>query len=487
MTSLIDRFSSDPDLNTRATVAITALPFCHWSDEYVSRPIQKKIVEITTAVLKEHLRIDSPGLSNVVLIATVESTVHYLVGTWPDKGPRPPAFNILFILLSHIFFMSYGASPDTARAVAITLAAAAFANDTYPGGTSPEVGEYGREKRAVDVYNHYHAQESLTADMVLELFIFGFSGLLRWIDFNDESIRAAATLGNINQLIRHLPLFDFSRDSRIYTLPERYSLKTILGRSSQSLISLTNDTTTIDEVRLAYNCLLLQIHRFAQTDLYIPALTALCHVKSVEVQDLCLCFVDAEPIPKHPLGLLESAESRESLERLCRVLIDCHSPVASITALHFELLVAKIIICSVFSRSGVSDGQSTLRPLLNLRGESAGRIGVQRQLNVEALLSGLGECCKGNLTAEEHIRHTLQSIADFCELTEAVSTPSYGKEEEVKARLETLKTRLETLKNQLKPSSGRVIRQDRVEPGSIPSDAGLPGSELSNSGADISF
>ncbi|KAG8693258.1 hypothetical protein FRC09_010629 [Ceratobasidium sp. 395] len=479
MTSLIDRFSSDPDLNTRATVAITTIPFYHWSDEYGSRAVQKKILELTTAVLKEHLQVDSPGLSNLVLTATVESTVHYLVGLWPDEEPRPATFNVLFILLSHIFFISYGASPDTARAVATIFAAAAFATDTYLGGSSPEVSAYSREKRAVDVYNHYRAQESLTAEMVLELFIFGFSGLLPQIDFSDENIRAAATLISINQLIRHLPQFDFSRDSTIYTLPRGYSLNTIFERSSQFLISFTNDATSIDEVRLAYNCLLLPIHRFAQVTLYIPALTALCHAKSVEVQDLCLRLMDAEPIPDQPLDQLKSAKSRDSLQRLCRVLIDCHSPVASIAALHFELSVANIIICSVSSRSGVSDGQSALRPLLNLQGESAGRISAQRQLNVEAILSRVGECCKGNLTAEEHIRHTMQSIADFCELTEAVITPSSDKEEEVK-------TRLRTLKNQLKPSSGRVIRQDWAEPGGIPSDAGLPGLELPKSGADIS-
>ncbi|KAG8790214.1 hypothetical protein FRC12_012504 [Ceratobasidium sp. 428] len=451
---LIDRFSSEPDLNTRATVAITAIPFYHWNDEYGSRAAQQKILEIITTVLKEHLQVDSPELSNLVLTATVESTVHYLVGHWPDGGTRPATFNVLFILLSHIFFMSYDASPDTARAVAVTLAAAAFAADTYPGGSSPEVGEYDREKRAVDVYNHYHAQESLTADMVLELFLFGFSGLLPQIDFNDGSIRAVATLGNINQLILYPPKFDFSRNSTIYTLPQRYSLSDrVVNASRKSLISFVKDMSSGREVGLTFSGLVFLAHS-SKTDgndskasLYILALIAVCRVESVEIQNLCLQFIDAQSIPERPLDLVESFQNRGRLEQLCRALIDCDTAVASVAALHFELLVARIIISTATRNtpSWISAGQSAIRPLLNLQDKFAERISHPKQLSIEALLSGLEKCCEGHSIADDHIFHTIQSVVDFCGAGPVDASLS-----------DSSSQKLQALKDQLKPSSDRV-------------------------------
>ncbi|KAG8732912.1 hypothetical protein FRC12_019044 [Ceratobasidium sp. 428] len=461
------------------------MPFCHWKkpnslgDINLGDVSQKKSLEIATTVLMQHIQAESSGLSTVVLTAIVKSTAHYLVGLWPREEPRSAASSLLFVLLSHIFFLSYGAAPDTARAVAITLAAAAFATRPYLGGEEPPFSEDAREKRAVVVYKYYCAQKDLTADMVLELFMFGFFGLLPEIDFDYESAQAAVTLGNFSQLIRHVPQFNFSQDSTIYTLPQGYSLNRILEQSRQSLISFTNNTSSIYEVSLAYSCLPLVIHQSSQVDLYIPALIALCHAESVELQALCLQFIDEQPIHERPLNLVQSTENRDSLEQLCRALIDrrARTPVASIAALHFELSVARIITYSVSNNSSLSDGQSALRPLLDLQDNFAGRISQPKQLNVEALLSGLGECCKGDLAAEEHILHTMQFIADFCELTEAVRIPSSDKEEGLKT--------LQTLKDQLKPSSDRVVRQSQTEPGNIPSDV-LPKSELPNSGGNIS-
>ncbi|KAG8738575.1 hypothetical protein FRC12_016710 [Ceratobasidium sp. 428] len=488
---LVDRFGSTADLNTRATIAITAMPFFHWNNgvytpEYMK---QERILEITTAVLQQHLQAESSGLSTVVLTAIAKSSVHYLVGLRPEEleEHRPGPSSVLIILLSRVFFMSYGAAPDTARAVAITLAAAAFAAHTYPGGEEPQVSRYARENRAINVYNYYHAQEFLTTEMVLELFIFGFFGLLPDVDFNDENTRAVATPDNFRQLLRHVPQLDLFRHPSIHTLP-RYpygkSLNdTIFKPSSQFMISFTNDASSSCEIGLAYNCLPLLIHQSERygnnfrAKLYIPTLIALCRAESVEVQDLCLQFIDAQPTPQWPLNLLESAEDRDSLNQLCRTLIDCRTrtPVASIAALHFELLVARIITYLVSDRSETSNGQSALRPLLNLQGQFAGRIIQHRQLDVEALLSGLGECCKEHLNAEEHIVHTMQSITDFCGLTEAVSTPP-DKEKD-----------LRSLKDQLKPSSDRVVRQSRAEPGSSLASDVSPKLELPNSSANTSL
>ncbi|KAG8704203.1 hypothetical protein FRC09_003700 [Ceratobasidium sp. 395] len=493
-TSLADHFVSDTNLNTRAIIAITIMPFCHWKkpnslgDINLRDVNQKKSLEIATTVLMQHIQAESSGLSTVVLTAIVKSTAHYLVGFWPREEPRSASSSVLLILLSHVFFTSYGASPDTARAVAIALAAAAFATRTYPGGEDPPVSVEALEKRAVDVYKYYRTQESLTTDMVLELFIFGFFGLLPGIDFSDESTRAAAAPVNFRRLLRHVPRFDLSRRSNIHTLPRWMHLfdLTILKPASQSLISFANDTSPSCEVGLAYSCLPLLIHQPGseddQANLYIPALIALCRVESVELQDLFLRVIDAQPISTWPyLQSLQSAELHDSLEKLCRVLIDSYTPVASIAALHFELLVASIIIHTVYhNHYWLLAGQSALRPLLNLQDNFAGRISQPKQLSVDALLSGLGKCCKGDSTTEDHILHTMQSIADFCELTEAVNSIWPNKEAE-------LHTRLKTLKNQLKPSSDRVARQSHwAEPGSVPSDA-LPKLELPSSGGDISF
>ncbi|KAG8790213.1 hypothetical protein FRC12_012503 [Ceratobasidium sp. 428] len=484
-----ERFGSRADLNTRATIAIAAMPFFHWDRENYSLGYiyQGNILEITIAVLKQHLQADSSGLSTIVLGAIVRSTVHYLVGLRPREERRSAASSVLLILLSHIFFMSYGATPDIARDVAITLAAAEFATHAYHGGEEPSASEDAREKRAVNVYTHYRAQEFLAADMVLELFIFGFFGFLPEIDFDDDSIRATAALGDFGQLIQHRYQFDLSQKSSIYTLPQGYSLGDIVVDSSrESLTSFINGASFNREAGLAYSGLLLLTRLSTegnrnydtQANLCISALIALCSAESTEVQDLCLHFIDAQPIPKWPLKLLESAENRDSLEQLCRVLIDrrTRTPVASIAALHFELLVARVITHSVSHRAEIFDGQSALRPLLELQNDFVGRISQPKQLDVEALLSGLGECCKGDLTAEEHILHTMQSIADFCELTEAGRDYYlWYKEQE-----------LQKLKDQLKPSSDRVARQGQAEPESIPLDV-LPSLELPNSGANVSF
>ncbi|KAG8700197.1 hypothetical protein FRC09_006121 [Ceratobasidium sp. 395] len=459
------------------------MPPCHWENTCrlgAIKVIQERILEITTVVLKQHLQAASSGLPTVVLDAIVQSTVHYLVGLRPKEleERRPGPSSVLLVQLSHIFFMTYGAPPDTARAVAITLAAAAFATHAYPGGEKPQFNRDTREKRAASVYEYYRAQKSMPKDTVLELFIFGFFGVLPQIDFGDESTQAAATLVNFSQLIRNLPLFDFSRDSTIYTLPRGYSLNAILERSIQSLISFSDKRTSIHEVSLAYNWVPLLIHSFNTVELYIPALLALCRAESVEVQDLCLQFIDRQWTATEPLNPLKSTENRGCLEQLCLALIDrpTRTPVASIAALHFELLVARIIICSASGFPSHFEGQSALRPLLNLQGEFAGRISQPKRHNVRTLLSGLEECCKGNLTAEEHISHTMQSIADFCESTILGFEP-FRREEKLKA--------LETLKNQLKPSSDRVARQNQVDPRNAPSNA-LPNLELLNSETDIS-
>ncbi|KAG8789791.1 hypothetical protein FRC12_013214 [Ceratobasidium sp. 428] len=469
---LANHFVSDTDLNTRAIIAITIMPFCHWKKMNSFGAInlgdvsQEKSLEITTTVLKQHIQTDFSALSTVVLTAIVKFTTHYLVGLWPREEPRSATPSALLILLSHVFFKSYGTSPDTARAVAITLAAAVFAIRTYPGGERPQDSVEAREKRAVDVYKYYRTQESLTTDTVLELFIFGFFGLLPEIDFSDESTRAAVALGNFRQLLRRVPRFDLSQHpTYIHTLPQGvHSFNfTILEPGGQSLISFANDASPSCEIGLAYSCLPLLIHqpgsRDNQANLYIPALIALCRADSVELQDFCLHFIDAQPIPRYPLYALGLAENCDILEKLCHALIDCHTPVASIAALHFELLVARIITYLASYHSEISDRQSALQPLLNLQGEFAGRTSQPKQLSVEALLSGLGKCCEGDSIAEDHVLHTIQSVVDFCE-GGPVSTQSSSDELQ----------ELQKLKSQLGPGGNKVARHSQAQLESIPLD-----------------
>ncbi|KAG8790028.1 hypothetical protein FRC12_012884 [Ceratobasidium sp. 428] len=458
---LVGRTNAALDSNTRATVVIASAPYHHWDDKHsLGESTPENTVETTIDLLKQYLRGESSALSTAVLEALVQSTVHYFVGRRPREGQHTGPSGVLTVLLSHVFFVSYNTSSDTPRVVAITLAAAAFAIRTYPGGEKPSVEIGARQKRAVEVFKYYYMQKSMDMNEILVLFLFGFSGLLPLIDFSDKDTQTPIP-SSFSQVIRYISRLDLSQCVEICTFPRGdYLNMTLLPPAIESLSSFVKSASPDHEASVVYKCLPFLIHRASwhtnsKVDLYLLAITALCDAKSVELQELCLHVIDAHPIPEDPLHLLiQSDDNRNVFQQLCRTLIECNTTVAPIAALHFELLVAKIITHAASHGWNFSDSQAIFRPLLSLR-NSFTSLEEPKQLSAETLLVRLRRCCSENTLTGDHILHIMQSVVDCCEagVNQNSSDRTY----------ESNNKTLKTLKEKLKPSSDKVVRQSTSE------------------------
>ncbi|KAG9121246.1 hypothetical protein FRC07_002881 [Ceratobasidium sp. 392] len=140
-------------------------------------------LDYVTSSLESHLREDGIILSATVLHALVKASVHYLVGRWPREEDHGQHCSFP-VLLARVFVTCYDTAPDTAQAAALALAAGAFANYTYPGGEEPTPDVDAREKRAVQMLQHYQANKPDTHQL-LALYIFGFYSWLPWFISND--------------------------------------------------------------------------------------------------------------------------------------------------------------------------------------------------------------------------------------------------------------------------------------------------------------
>ncbi|KAG8721273.1 hypothetical protein FRC09_008151 [Ceratobasidium sp. 395] len=442
------------DSNARAVAVIASAPYYHLDDKHSlgeSTPDDTVVLPIID-LLKQYLRAESSALSTVVLEALVQSTIHYFVGRRSREERNSGPSSVLTVLLSHIFFASYHTSSDIPRAVAITLATAAFAVRPHPGGEEPSDHISSRQKRAVDVYKYYYAKELMDRSEITALFIFGFSGLLSLVDFGEQGTRATIP-GNFKQTIQHISQLDYSQSFGVRTYPEGDSLKkTLLSPAVGSLRSFINNAPLDYEATIVYKCLPLLIYEEPpESSVYLLALTALCRATSVELQELCLCVVDSQLIPGNPLDLLKSADSGEILGKLCCSLIECNTAVGPVAALHFGLLVAKTIVYAADHRM-IPSGRSVLQPLLDLRDRFTA-FETPKRLSKATLSERLESCRNEKLPAEDRIHLIMQSVVDFCG---AGVSESYH--DEIESMLQ------ERLEESLKPSSDKVVRESHAAP-----------------------
>ncbi|KAG9086290.1 hypothetical protein FRC06_003163 [Ceratobasidium sp. 370] len=442
--------------NAHASVAIVTMPFCHWKDTYrLEASREREVVKMANLILGQHLQPGQGVLSATTLFRLVESTAHYLVGVWPreESCNRP---SILPILLARIFLAYHDTIPDVARGAAVTLAATAFSTCSYPGGEVPSDTVDLREQRAVRVLKYYqvHTPDS---DGTLALFVFGFLGILPELRLLDENTRVVALPSHFNEVMQRMPRLDLDREPKIFTLPQNYSLsETVFVPALRSLSSVASGEPSPDQAATVFNCLPLLIHRPSHSDskIYVLALMALFHANCVELRDLCLNIIDAQPIPGNPMNLLKSPEDRNLLERLCRTLVDTNTPVVPIVALHFELLIASIITHPSRSQPEIDQRQSALQSLLNFRDRLPG-LGDPSALNRADPFPRLKSETEGS--RQGSVLRAMQTIVDFCEA--GMTAPSgnstvIGLDE------------LQKWKDNCKPSTARIVLSIPAEGGS---------------------
>ncbi|KAG9101810.1 hypothetical protein FRC06_002595 [Ceratobasidium sp. 370] len=383
-------------------------------------------------------------ISAPVFSALVRSSSHYLIGVWPGEE-QSDLHSLLPILLASTFISCHDTAPGTARAAAITLACAAFASSSYPGGERPTPNVDARRKRAADVLRHYQAHRP-DKDTTMALFTFGFFGLLPHLDFSGPETRSAM-LSYFNGAMQRVPQFVpwYRSTAGIRTLPPSYSVwEEAYPPTLQFLTSIANGELPDDELRAAFTCLPLLFHR--DSKLYVLTLIALCRAKSGELRGLCINIIDAQPVPGDLVGLFNSDDNKALLEQLCRALIYIDTPVLPIAALHFELLIANIALTGDYQ---LQERRDALKPLLSLRDRFSG-LKDPGSLDPDRIFSRPRE----ELTRRKSILHTMQLVVDFCE---------FGLEED-SASIDW-RNKLTELKESYKPGAANISHPGGEMPG----------------------
>ncbi|KAG8793669.1 hypothetical protein FRC12_002073 [Ceratobasidium sp. 428] len=279
-----------------------------------------------TSVLEDHFRDDGSALSTLKLHTLAQSTSHYLVGLWPRELDHNQ-HGALPVLLARVFATTWNTAPDIARAAAMTLAAGAFASQTYPGGERPATDDYGREKRAVMVLQHYQTSQLDMYDDVIPLFVFGLFSWLPWFVSEHDKIHLSAIVHHIHRIVKNVqtgsgPIL-LREKTNIATMPEQFSLVEHAIRPAAAYLSTTADGSS-DELLWFSACLLpFFVHRSdphnSHTGVYLIALITLCRAE-IEDRALCLHAITHQDIPRIPLQELISINGAQLLEHLCRDL-----------------------------------------------------------------------------------------------------------------------------------------------------------------------
>ncbi|KAG9090271.1 hypothetical protein FS749_000690 [Ceratobasidium sp. UAMH 11750] len=456
------------DCNLLASVTTAIMPTCHWEQPYTLEGSQiEKVLKISTLLLRQQLERNTNLTPEPMLSALLESASHFLIGPWPRQG-QPSPHSLLTILVARTFLLYRDTAPDIARSAAITLAATAFACNTYPGGEQPTPFHEDRETRAVDVLRHYQAHKP-NKDRVRELFIFGFVRILPHLDLSDPETRLAATASYLNDFMQQEPEFYSSLDqTAIWTLPPSYSLRDQdYTPALQTLTQVATSGSPEDELRVVYTCLPLLFHRTREHDvptLYMVALMALCQAKSRQLQDLCINITDRQPVPQDRGWGLGWADSATLLEQLCRTLINANTPVLPIATLHFEILMASVVMKPY---PGLQERQNALQPLLAFR-DRFPELKEASPLSLEKVShspENLGE----DFTRSSML-HAMQCVVDFCEA---------GAQ-----KVDDWRNKPDQLKDSYKPGITMIERLGGAEPGSSSEPARV---EATSSEADISF
>jgi hypothetical protein len=328
------------------------MPACHWKLGFENPVNKPELSSLTTTLLRNHFGAKDAALSPAALQMLVESSACCLIGHFPrdssDKNRGP-----LSILLARLFLVDSDSSSTRLlrRTIAVSLAAAAFADHHYPRTDrdgNPD-DEDSREQRAVKVLRYYVKKEPDESE-TLKLFAFGFVGVLPWLTPHPLEVIEADTVSKSFIHVNRLT----TRFLRIHTLGAAYNFKQERAQATfQYLLSVpTTLLSASSEKNIVSSCSQYLLPEFIAKQkidlrLYISSLRALCSAHSGELQGLCLSALASRQ------ALTCSAEFLQSVghEKLLGTLFGAstsNTPVASTAMLHLWKIADTIITSTDF-------------------------------------------------------------------------------------------------------------------------------------------
>ncbi|KAG9078612.1 hypothetical protein FS749_009336 [Ceratobasidium sp. UAMH 11750] len=388
------------------------MPICPW--DYRTTFRFGDALDSVISTLAQQLEKGGNVLSPPTIYRFAKSSAHYLVGRWPGEKPRGSRA-LLPILLARVFTTCYETEPDTARAAAVTLAAAAFACDTCPGGEEPTLSLLARSRRASSVLRHYQTDRPDRED-VAEPFLFGFFGVLpRCITNGLDAQLAPIALflaekkGDSSDFNPHY--------GHIWSMPQSFLLA---DHILACLFKCFSGPCAIDGelARVLADLWIVgadvwipsqSIFTVADPRMYANAAIALCSVESKGHQELFMNVIATQTIPDSPLTLLGSNDNTDLLWQLCHTLVNIRTAMFPVAAVHFGLLVASVISST---KDSLDDRRSALRPLLSFHDKFPDLIWPSPFV-FEELVSHLEQGITEGSTFSS-LGRTMQFVVDFC-------------------------------------------------------------------------
>ncbi|KAG9079903.1 hypothetical protein FRC06_007332 [Ceratobasidium sp. 370] len=193
------------NLGMLSVATAAAMPFYHRRPMFVHQSGSSVYTasESATFILKQHLQANSTALSALELYKLVKSTAHRLATSRSyHRGYSSTSRSPLAILVTQVFFALDEKSLVTYIA-AVTLAAAAFGANPYPGGEFPSRYGEARLQRAVHVLPYYHSRNPAQVSIDI-LFAFGFLGMLPNLDFESSDVHIAEMPGRFAGVVRKI-------------------------------------------------------------------------------------------------------------------------------------------------------------------------------------------------------------------------------------------------------------------------------------------
>ncbi|KAG9081444.1 hypothetical protein FRC06_005556 [Ceratobasidium sp. 370] len=446
------------DAGTLAITAVSAAtPICHWTfgELQPQLDVLGEALNSATAILAQHFENGGATLPAAIIHQLAQSSTHYLVALWPRERSRD-SNALLPILLARVATAYYKTTPDTARTAAVTLAATAFACNTYPGGEEPPLDDNAREKRAVDVLRHYQTHQP-DQNTVVALFLFGFFGVLPRCATNGHDTQLAAIIPSFINMLESSWLPHIA-SKKIWSIPPPFPLRNhILTRWFECFsfgAHAMNDELArvlahlLDLVGEGLMIFSLQSFEGVGLGTHIGTLLALCFVKSRKHQEFFMKLINAQRIPDAPLQQLKSNHDHDLLCDLCHTLLNTRTARFPVAAVHFGLLVASVISSTGDS---LNDRRSALRPLLRFQDRFPDPM-RPKPFVFEQFVSHLEQCITEGSTYNS-LGHTMQFVVDFCGTD---WTPDMGSNAEPTGGTEVdWWGKLQELKNRYRPTIGR--------------------------------
>ncbi|KAG8721006.1 hypothetical protein FRC09_008627 [Ceratobasidium sp. 395] len=407
-------------------------------------------VNALTALLSRHISGDGTQIPEPALLTLLQLCSRYMIGRWPleEHRKQSPLPSILIC----IFFMSRGTRASrNAHIIAITLAAAVFAVDSYPGSGRPTESWEDRENRAVWVLRHYQTVE-LSAEQVDDMFLFGLIGLFPHISMEALKASTPAISSKLYSFITDIDFF--LRRPEILTLPKSYNWSTHLISSHQRFTPKTTINPAFNMSDMCLLCALLLRARLHHPQFSSPALTVLYIAQSKELQGACIDALVLQPVTSNQSQLLSApSEYEQWWWVLVEELLVADRPFDFIITFYLKLFVATIMLSSDYD---LSKRQSTLRRLVGCHDKFEGltpTLSDSELPSEDRIVEHTAERIRGGDTYN-HLFRTAQLVIDFCHAdpSKYPDFKSYQESEEVPSWVAKLQKIKDEFDSTLRPN-----------------------------------